>query len=58
MDRPADFELQQGEGGATLVLKGDWTATTLGRAGARLATAAKAGPPAVFKLDQLGRFEV
>ena len=57
MDQPADFELQPGEGGATLVLRGDWTATGLGRAGARLATAAKSRPPAAFSLDRLGRFD-
>ena len=57
MDQPADFELQPGEGGATLVLWGDWTATSLGRAGARLATAAKGRSPMAFSLDRLGRFD-
>ena len=57
MDRPADFELQQGAGGAILLLKGDWTATSLGRAGARLSIATKARPPTLVRLDQLGRFD-
>jgi phospholipid/cholesterol/gamma-HCH transport system permease protein len=37
MSKPADFDLQQGEHGATARLSGDWTADSLGDAGPRLA---------------------
>ena len=57
MDRPANFELQRGERGATLVLLGDWTAMGLGRAGARLAAATRSDPPGALSLDRLGRFD-
>ena len=57
MDLPADFELQQAPHGATLVLSGDWTAVGLGRAGARLAAAARERPPATLSLGRLGRFD-
>jgi len=37
MSKPADFDLQQGEHGATAKLSGDWTADALNDAGPRLA---------------------
>lgn len=37
MKKPADFDLQQGEHGATAILTGDWSADALGDAGSRLA---------------------
>ena len=37
MSKPADFKLQQGETGATVVLTGDWTAEGMGDADNRLA---------------------
>lgn len=37
MSKPADFKLQQGETGATVILTGDWTAETMGDADNRLA---------------------
>ncbi|ATQ42393.1 ABC transporter permease [Caulobacter mirabilis] len=37
MRKPADFDLQQGEHGATATLKGDWTTDSLGEAGVKLA---------------------
>ena len=57
MDRPAEFELLQDGGGAVLVLKGDWTTTGLGRAGARLLAATRRDQPAKLQLEQLGRFD-
>ncbi len=57
MDQPADFELQQSALGTTLILRGDWTAIGLGRAGSRLAMATKARRPSAFSLDQLGHFD-
>jgi phospholipid/cholesterol/gamma-HCH transport system permease protein len=39
MDQPAAFRLQSAPGGATAVLSGDWTATTLGATGRSLAQA-------------------
>lgn len=37
MSKPADFKLQQGDTGATVVLSGDWTAEGMGDADNRLA---------------------
>ena len=57
MDQPADFELQRQGQATLLILRGDWTAMGLGRAGARLAAAARSKGSAALILDQLGRFD-
>ncbi len=54
MDRPADFELKREGQGTALILRGDWTAAGLGRAGVRLAAAAETGAPSTLGLSQLG----
>jgi phospholipid/cholesterol/gamma-HCH transport system permease protein len=57
MTTPADFELSRGEGGAVLVLTGDWTSLGLGRAGRRLSEAVRSAPPSAVDLSGLGRFD-
>lgn len=56
METNADFHVETTEQGATAVLTGDWTATTLEDAPARLADAVSGGG-AVFDLRQIGRFD-
>ncbi len=57
METNADFHVETTEQGATAVLTGDWTATTLEDAPARLAEAVSGEGAAVFDLRQIGRFD-
>jgi phospholipid/cholesterol/gamma-HCH transport system permease protein len=57
MGKPADFRLETARGGGRLILVGDWTSTGMGRAGARLAEAARTEPPRTLDLSELGRFD-
>lgn len=55
MSKPADFKLQQGETGATVVLAGDWTAETLGNADNRLARVLEGSRAVTIDLNTMGR---
>ncbi len=57
MDQPADFSVEQGEGGRAAVLTGDWTSIDLGDAGKRLRQELRDGPPGKFDLTRIGRFD-
>ncbi len=57
MDQSAGYELRLTGDGVVLALKGDWTTTGIGRAGAQLASAARRTPPTALQLEQLGRFD-
>ena len=53
----ADFRIDSITGGDRLALVGDWTATALGRTGARLADAARGRRLVEVDLADLGRFD-
>ncbi|NEX94722.1 ABC transporter permease [Caulobacter sp. 17J65-9] len=53
----ADFRIDSGPDGATLALTGDWTATALGGATARLTRALRGRAPGAIDLRELGRFD-
>ena len=57
MDQPADFEVHRAAAGTAVMLRGDWTAIGLGRAGVRLAAALAGQPPMSLSLRDLGRFD-
>ena len=60
MDTPADFTLEDDDSGRTVVLTGDWTATAIGKAGARLRTAlgeGRDGAPITLDLRKVGRVD-
>ncbi len=51
----AGVNIEEREGGAVAVLRGDWTATSLGSAGQDLADAADARPGLFLDVNQIGR---
>lgn len=57
MDRPADFKLREAGGADIAVLTGDWTATGVGDAGARLAQALSQRPELQLDLTRVGRLD-
>jgi len=57
MDKPADFELEQGGGAVRLALHGDWTSAGLGRAGDRLAKRMPSAGHVDLDVAGLGRFD-
>ena len=57
MTAPADFTIQDGKGGAVVRLTGDWTSLGIGRAGLRLAEAARQARPKSVDVSGLGRFD-
>jgi phospholipid/cholesterol/gamma-HCH transport system permease protein len=57
MPKPADFSLETDNGRATAVLAGDWTASSLGAAGERLAEAARGGPELAADLRKVRRMD-
>jgi phospholipid/cholesterol/gamma-HCH transport system permease protein len=57
MDKPAQFSLNAGDGGATAELSGDWTARMLAQASDRLADAFKDDPGLRLDLGGVRRFD-
>lgn len=55
MSKPADFKLQQGDHGATVVLVGDWTAETMADADNRLAGILDGAKALTIDLQSIGR---
>lgn len=55
MSKPADFKLQQGETGATLIVTGDWTAESTGDADNRLAEVLDGLSSITLNLLKIGR---
>lgn len=55
MSKPANFDLQQGEHGATAMLSGDWTAESLGDAGPRLAEVLQGSKAVTLDLTKVRR---
>ena len=55
--RGADFRVEDGPGGETLVLLGDWTAAGLGVAGQRLMDRLKGRTPKAIDIDEMGRLD-
>ena len=55
MDRPAGVTIEERDGGAVAVLRGDWTSTDLGDAGRELVEAAEARPRLGLDLHEIGR---
>ncbi|MET0293702.1 MAG: MlaE family lipid ABC transporter permease subunit [Phenylobacterium sp.] len=57
MERPADFSLREAGGKLSAVLTGDWTAYTLGEAGANLGAALGEAREVQLDLSEVGRFD-
>jgi len=57
MERPAEFSLRQDDGALAAVLTGDWTAYTLGDAGAELDEALADAPQVRLDLSGVGRMD-
>ena len=57
MDRPAGVTIEDRDGGAVAVLRGDWTATALGSAGQELAETIDARPGLGLDLEKISRFD-
>lgn len=55
MSKPADFKLQQGDMGATVVLTGDWTAETMADADTRLAQVLEGSRAVTIDLHSMRR---
>ncbi len=55
MDQPADFRLEDADGGKIAVLTGDWTAVDMGWANERLGEALKDAPTTDIDVSQVGR---
>jgi phospholipid/cholesterol/gamma-HCH transport system permease protein len=57
MDRPAEFSLREADGALAAVLTGDWTAYTLGEAGADLGEALAGAKAVHLDLSGVGRLD-
>lgn len=55
MSKPADFKLQQGDMGATVILTGDWTAETMADADTRLAQVLEGSRAVTIDLHSMRR---
>jgi phospholipid/cholesterol/gamma-HCH transport system permease protein len=57
MDKPAEFELEAATDRPTAALRGDWTTSQLGKAGAALGEALHGRPDVTLDLSHVGRID-